>query len=222
MKNLIKKKWFAIVMLVLFFPVGLFLVWRNTGFKKKTKAIITGVFAVFLIFAGACDSTPVDDDYGTMQTEDIEDTEDTEVEEVEEVEETAPAVSEEESEAIRFKADLRSLDNPRFELYDGGELNINFDLSDNLTNNMIIKGYYLDVKNACKELKDNPTIDKYTGICFVAETDFVNSYGETSRQNAIMATISVEDIKRIQYDKITTDQFQNIINTGFIHPALRK
>lgn len=36
--------WFGILMLILFFPVGLYLIWKNNYFKKGTKIIITLIF----------------------------------------------------------------------------------------------------------------------------------------------------------------------------------
>lgn len=50
------KKWYEktgwiIVLLILFFPVGLFLMWKYTEWNKKVKWGITGLFAILLIFS---------------------------------------------------------------------------------------------------------------------------------------------------------------------------
>lgn len=39
-----------IVLLVFFFPAGLYLMWNKTNWSKKTKAIISGIIAFFVIF----------------------------------------------------------------------------------------------------------------------------------------------------------------------------
>lgn len=49
-----KKKWYQnealiILLLLLFFPVGLFLMWKHTNWSPKTKWIVTGVVVVFLL-----------------------------------------------------------------------------------------------------------------------------------------------------------------------------
>lgn len=42
------KKWFVVLTLILFFPIGVFLLWKSKSFGKKSKIIITGIFFVFL------------------------------------------------------------------------------------------------------------------------------------------------------------------------------
>jgi len=58
-----KKKWYQktggiIVLLVLFFPVGLYLMWKHTSWNKTVKWIVTGFFAfLVLVNAFGSDST---------------------------------------------------------------------------------------------------------------------------------------------------------------------
>ncbi len=49
-----KKKWYQktggiIALLVLFFPVGLYLMWKHASWNKTAKWIVTGVFAFFVL-----------------------------------------------------------------------------------------------------------------------------------------------------------------------------
>lgn len=44
-----QKSWFTILMLILFFPVGLFLMWKHNHFSKKAKVIITAFFVMITI-----------------------------------------------------------------------------------------------------------------------------------------------------------------------------
>lgn len=49
-----EKQWFMWVMLVFFAPVGIFLMWKfNNTFQKKTKIILTIVFAIFFIIVAS-------------------------------------------------------------------------------------------------------------------------------------------------------------------------
>ena len=46
-----EKSWVIVLFIVLFFPVGLFLLWKYGHFKPKTKKIITAVVAVIFVFS---------------------------------------------------------------------------------------------------------------------------------------------------------------------------
>lgn len=43
------KTWFTIIMLIVFFPVGLFLMWKNEHFKKSVRIAITVFFALVIV-----------------------------------------------------------------------------------------------------------------------------------------------------------------------------
>ncbi|MEI3615011.1 hypothetical protein [Pseudogracilibacillus sp. SO30301A] len=45
-----KKKWFAILMLLFFAPIGIILIWTNKHFEKKTNMILSVVFGVWFVF----------------------------------------------------------------------------------------------------------------------------------------------------------------------------
>ena len=46
-----EKNWFIILMLVLFFPVGLFLMWKNAKWNKTVKIIISVLVVAIAIFS---------------------------------------------------------------------------------------------------------------------------------------------------------------------------
>ena len=48
-----QKSWATILFLILFFPAGLFLMWKYTNWSHKVKWIITGIFAFLIIINGA-------------------------------------------------------------------------------------------------------------------------------------------------------------------------
>lgn len=47
-----------ISMLILFFPVGLFLMWKYTNWNPIAKWVITGIFAILVLLVGSENSTP--------------------------------------------------------------------------------------------------------------------------------------------------------------------
>lgn len=50
-KKFYQKNWFIILLLILFWPVGLFLMWKYAEWKKPVKIIISCLAAISLIFA---------------------------------------------------------------------------------------------------------------------------------------------------------------------------
>lgn len=52
-----EKNWFIILMLVLFFPVGLFLMWKNAKWHKTVKIIVTALIVVMAIFSNGSEES---------------------------------------------------------------------------------------------------------------------------------------------------------------------
>ena len=52
-----EKNWFIILMLVVFFPVGLFLMWKNAKWHKTVKIIISVLFAAAVIFSNGSEES---------------------------------------------------------------------------------------------------------------------------------------------------------------------
>ena len=48
-KKFYEKTWFSMMMLVLFFPIGLYTMWKYTNWKKSVKVLIS-IFIGMLIF----------------------------------------------------------------------------------------------------------------------------------------------------------------------------
>lgn len=49
-KELFKKKWFVTLLCFLFWPLGIFFLWKNKFYKKKIRIILTTFSLLFLIF----------------------------------------------------------------------------------------------------------------------------------------------------------------------------
>ena len=52
-----EKNWFIILMLVLFFPVGLFLMWKKAKWNKTVKIIVTALIVVMAIFSNGSEES---------------------------------------------------------------------------------------------------------------------------------------------------------------------
>lgn len=50
-KKIYQKNWFIILMLIVFFPVGLFLMWKHSNWNIVIKIIISMFFAIMCIYS---------------------------------------------------------------------------------------------------------------------------------------------------------------------------
>ena len=76
-----EKNWFIILMLVLFFPVGLFLMWKNAKWNKTVKIIVTALIVVMAIFSnGSEESKNVETKDTNAEVETVVETKDANVE----------------------------------------------------------------------------------------------------------------------------------------------
>jgi hypothetical protein len=66
MENQTELKWYQkptgiIILLIVFFPVGLFLMWKNEMWSKKTRWIVTGTIAILFIANAGGKNSGLDD-----------------------------------------------------------------------------------------------------------------------------------------------------------------
>ena len=59
-KKLSEKTWFILLMCILFFPVGLYLLWIKSSFNKSTKLVITSIVAILVVTTIVDESDTVD------------------------------------------------------------------------------------------------------------------------------------------------------------------
>lgn len=55
------KKMFTVLMLIIFFPLGLYLMWKNKHFKKSVRIIISSIFLFLIIASGMSVDEGLDD-----------------------------------------------------------------------------------------------------------------------------------------------------------------
>ena len=76
-----EKDWFIVLMLIVFFPVGLFLMWKYSKWNKTAKIIISVFFAVMVIFSnGSEESKNVETKNTNTEVETVDKTKDTNTE----------------------------------------------------------------------------------------------------------------------------------------------
>ncbi len=94
-KGITSRGWFIVLMLIIFFPVGLFFMWKNKVFPMAVRVIITGFFVLIfitsVIFGSNTDeSANTNPDTKTEETKQIEEVKESEEDTKKEEEETTP------------------------------------------------------------------------------------------------------------------------------------
>ena len=64
-KKLTHRTWFIVLWLILFFPAGLFMMWKNAGWNKAVKIIVTALIAVLMV-VGIISSRSSTNDYSEI------------------------------------------------------------------------------------------------------------------------------------------------------------
>lgn len=72
-KPFYQKNWFIILTLIIFFPVGLFLMWKYSNWHKAAKIIVTSLFCLIIVFGIIDDSEePISSQTASQQKSDKE------------------------------------------------------------------------------------------------------------------------------------------------------
>ncbi|MGL5655886.1 MAG: hypothetical protein ACRCXY_03485 [Fusobacteriaceae bacterium] len=63
-EGITSKKWFVVIMLLFFTPVGIYFMWRNNSFSKVARIIITAIMGLFFVGIMAVSSGTLNDEKG--------------------------------------------------------------------------------------------------------------------------------------------------------------
>lgn len=94
-------------------------------------------------------------------------------------------------------------------------------LKDNFTNNMMIRGAYMDVEKICKQLANDLKDHGIVEYDFWFVSTLVDAYGNESEDKVLSFDYKTEDLEKINWDNMYTDKFMELANNEWIHPALR-
>lgn len=219
-KPFFKKTWFVILMIIVFFPIGLALMW---GFKKEWKVpikiIITAVLALLIIIG----FTPNKDESGSDANSSsiITTTVQTTVEETSTTEETTTATTAEETAMTTASAE----DENEYTLQFGDLLSTienNIDgknvivvkakITSSLTNKMTIDQNYHNVEDLIK----NQGCDKFDEIQYWAVADMEDG----SESKVISFTVDSDLIQKIKNDTVVAIQMGDYVSDLYILPSL--
>ncbi|MCD7855314.1 MAG: hypothetical protein LUG66_06835 [Clostridiales bacterium] len=94
---------------------------------------------------------------------------------------------------------------------------IEFNGAQNLTDNMIIKGMYLDICRVLEAIQ--PTIN--TDVDINVYFSLTDTYGNSNPEKVIASTFKYETIQKINYENVSTDNIPVIADEWWDHPAIR-
>jgi len=235
-----KTKWFMWVMLVIFAPVGIPLMWiyHKEEFSKNVKILLSVASAVFFIIILVVDINSPDNAENTQTTQTTEEPEITEeptikpteepTEEPEKLQETKkpkqtkkPKPTKKPSKKSKIRAAIvEVIEEKNLELFNYVPDNkfslIKFKGTENLTNKMTVKGMYNDIFYILKSIQ--PIIN--TNVDFNVTYPLQDVYGNVEEQIVIKATFKKKTIKKIDFDNIISENIPIIADEWWNHPAI--
>ena len=223
--SVFEKTWFTVLMLILFFPVGLFTMFKYKKFNKVIRIIVT-IFFGFILVGNLSSNGETTANKTENQQAVQQDVEKPKEESSTTVEET-PVETKKSTKDIITASIPKSIKNVTQVNYveglEGDKSPVVFimNLSDNITSNFMIKGAYLDAK-AIIQAVDAKVGDKISSYQFMFNTKFMDKYGNESEGKALSFDYSKDTIDKINWDKILTDNFIDLSENKFVHPALTK
>lgn len=233
-----QKTWFMVLMLFLFAPIGIFLIWKYKKFNTVARTILSVFFA--LAFIGiiipksdttnntAVSSNATSEPSVEPSTSPTEDPtpepkkEEATEEPTEEPEPTPKLTKEELNEKL-----ITDTVNDVFGKENNLSINYNHDDkyvlikakgTENLTNKMVVQGMLLDIETCLKQLKELKKVD----IDFNIVYSMVDAKGNVSDDIVIKATYTWSNRSEINFDNFITDNIPVIADEWWMHPALEE
>lgn len=215
--NLLKATWFTVFMLIFFFPIGLFLMFKYKKFNKVSRGVITGVCAFIVLVpifnsSNTKSNSSINSNTATpeMTTDLNKDTIQTEKTTKELIEDAIPTT-------------IKNLEKINYvEMIDDSQpVVFILKMNDNLSKNFMLKGAYLNAKDIIKSVY-TVAGDKITSYQFVFNFPLVDMYGNEEDGKVLSFDMSKETVEKINWDNITTDNLIALSENVFMHPDLKQ
>lgn len=207
-----KKKWFAILMLVLIAPIGIALIWTNKHFEKKTNVILTTVFTIwFVIVVVSGQTDEVEKDESEVAAEKVEIKE--EKKETAKVEKE-PELTEEEKAEIetKKKEEVKKAEEEKIKAQEEREV-AEATKKKEEEESMIVDGFSVSQKNAIRQAEQYIGYTAFSKSGLVTQLEFEGYSNEES-------TVAVEHIDVDWKDQAVKKAEQYMEYTAFSRSGL--
>lgn len=213
-KTVSEKKWFTtdwgiILLLVVFFPIGLYLMWKYSKWSTVSKIVITIIIVLFVFMPHDKKTETEVTTENVIKTEELSTKKEPIFEENVASKEAETQTNEEKIKAIVQNQLGNDVIDTWVKDMDGYVVDIRYKLQDNFSNKDIVKGNNIRIAKIMVDLiNSNLPIEIVT---FYADSTLVDKYGNESEGTAIQVTFNTETIKKINWQQSTTMLANDII-----------
>lgn len=214
------KKWYQktlgiIILLILFFPIGLFLMWKHARWNKIVKIIITGIFALFLLGSSSGSKTS-----STQQTQASPTP--SEAKKTPEPTKEVKPLSISDNVWIALDNSMKTRKNYSVEYNESSKTaSITFTSLDFYDESSMVRGSFTTlVKFGMEAFK----IDGVDSVQVVVRTEFTDQYGKKSVEDAVRIIMSKSEFNKFDWNNLeyqpVYNQIKNASEGFYIHPAV--
>lgn len=205
---------FVVLALILFFPLGLYLMFKRKSFNKPVRIAIASVFAIITVASvlnqPATQNTTENNKAQETATESNIATDNNTQEKIEE--ETKPLTITE----IVNKVGKDSV----LEVNTGEDLVVKMKFPSTFSNSMSITSAFLKAKDIIQ-----PSLDagyEFNTYQFWFTADLADVYGNTENYKVLSFEYDRSTIEKINFNGITNDNFEKLATNVYKHPAITK
>lgn len=188
-----ERTWFVIIMLIFFFPLGLFLMWKFKDWTKGVKWIVTVIVVLVAIIGFATDENDGEEkkQETNTSTDSKEHNKDSKDDKKEKAEKTESKENNEDKKSSE-KEKNEDITHKKQDGYDVYERDGGMPFSENSS----VKHFSMEMSNKLK--KDYKNIDK--GAVFKDVMEFEDKKGNESKMVAVVVYISKDSIDEINFE----------------------
>lgn len=208
-ESIFEKDWFTILMLIMFFPVGLFTMFKYKKFNKLSRTIISTI-CILIIFMPATIANLRN--FNTKSTTIVKETT---------INEQPKTTKDLIIESIPGNIDNVTQVNYVEGLNNGTGSPVVFimNLKENIPSSLKLKSAYQDAKEIIVSVNKNIG-DKITSYQFFFNHPLTNKYGDVEEGKVLSFDLSKETVDKINWDNISLQQLINLSENVFKHPDL--
>lgn len=225
-----QKTWAIILFLIIFFPVGLFLMWKYSSWNKIIKGVITGFFVLIFIgniVNGGNNKTETNSiaKNSQVQEENNKDTKKNQEEKADnnkenKKEETVdPGITKEyiESKLSNEQVEILNIDNDG----DGDNYySISFKVRDVVSDSYYKKNILNEIKQICQLLTESGLVEG-NEFFFEAKGSGTDKYGNDVEMNYATAFVKGEELAKCKYDNLSPEDFEKILQSFGLNQSLQ-
>lgn len=210
-KKYYEEIWFAIVMLIFFFPVGIYLIWRYKHFTKEIRIGVCvgflGLFIVSMIFGEPAPQEPENKDTINI------------IEPKPKVEEIKiePAITKE-----YLQQESKNIEILEVEAWRGTGGKISIKGVSSFDNRYTIMGMQQSIMNICKVLKSSGLATEENVFFFEIIGPGEDKYGNEVDFQWAQAHVSGSEILKVNFENINSDEFVDIMDKFILHSSFKK